>query len=502
MALPLVAMFWCPAWVLTIGKIINSMLRDAIPFIPFSLRVLYLRNQKITKFAFRSYRTLTSQNLWFVMSQFLSSVSEYPTRNFSEIDFNDADKLEAEGSICDVYKTRWQRRTVFVKRLKEEYRDNPLYLDALEKEFDIGVSLNHPALPTYLAFGRDHIVMEFVDGITLKSLLESGNPWLGQKKNFISLLKVLTEAVDYLHCHKIVHCDIKPDNVMLTANGYNPVLIDFDKCYTDAFNDTSGHPEKFGLPVQSAGRVQMDYRGLGKVAEAIVAKYPSLKNRKIRNFIEASSRSDVTAESLKEILDSKPKIGAPAILWLLLSLVIAGIMVFTFSVLTKEKTAISENLPIADTVYGATAPESAESVLIPALETGGYKVSESSETPDNVRTQEQLYAEAQKRAEVLDKIVAPYFNRLHTGLDNLTRLKNSTALSGEQLLDSLRAFGDTEDEYINEVVEILKETFPGISEREFWRVMASSKQYTGYKRRSEPIQQEIGREIQRRLQPH
>ena len=70
------------------------------------------------------------------MSRFLSSNPEYNETSHNEIDFDDAIRLPDGGSICDLYRTKWQRREVFVKRLKEEYRTNPLYLDALDKEYE------------------------------------------------------------------------------------------------------------------------------------------------------------------------------------------------------------------------------------------------------------------------------------------------------------------------------------------------------------------------------
>lgn len=98
------------------------------------------------------------------MSQFLKDTDEYPA-DVAGIDFDDAVKLPCGGSTCDIYKTRWQRRDVFVKRLKKEYRAKPLYLDALDKEFDVGVGLRHPSLPEYREFHRDDIIMDYIDGI-------------------------------------------------------------------------------------------------------------------------------------------------------------------------------------------------------------------------------------------------------------------------------------------------------------------------------------------------
>lgn len=86
------------------------------------------------------------------MSRFLQEKETADESFRQEIDFEDAIRLPDGGSTCEIYRTRWQRREVFVKRLKEEFRTNPLYLDALDKEYEIGVSLKHPSLPDYREF--------------------------------------------------------------------------------------------------------------------------------------------------------------------------------------------------------------------------------------------------------------------------------------------------------------------------------------------------------------
>ena len=68
------------------------------------------------------------------MSQFINHTDDYSSEFTTGIDFDDAVKLPGGGSTCDIFKTRWQRRDVFVKRLKEGLRSKPLYLDALDKE--------------------------------------------------------------------------------------------------------------------------------------------------------------------------------------------------------------------------------------------------------------------------------------------------------------------------------------------------------------------------------
>ena len=75
-----------------------------------------------------------------------------------------------------------------MQRLKEEFRSNPIYLDALDKEYEIGVTLKHPSLPDYREFHRDYVVMDFIDGITLSELISRKDPWLSKEKKYHQII--------------------------------------------------------------------------------------------------------------------------------------------------------------------------------------------------------------------------------------------------------------------------------------------------------------------------
>ena len=237
------------------------------------------------------------------MSQFLSNPDRYTRESSHEIDFDDAIRLPEGGTTCDIYRTRWQRREVFVKRLKEEFQSKPLYLDALDKEFEIGVKLRHPSLPIYHEFHRDYIVMDYIDGLTLSEMIKHNDSWLTNDRNIVKMLRELVDVVDYLHRHNIVHCDIKPDNIIITSNTKNLVLIDFDKSYIDALSDTSGHPGKYGLSIDHKGHTSLDFYGIGKVVEKIKECVSGLIFSRFDQFVDACYSKDVNCEILAEILN-------------------------------------------------------------------------------------------------------------------------------------------------------------------------------------------------------
>lgn len=209
------------------------------------------------------------------------------------VDFSTAKQLKGTGSTCDVYECTVQRRRAFVKRLKAKYRDNPLYRAAFSKEYDLGVSLSHPSLPRYVGFGGEYIVMDFIEGDTLAELMKRDDKRLKNKKFVRKLLRELIDVTDYLHYRNIVHCDIKPDNIIISPYPDRPAtLIDFDKAYSPWLGSTHGNTAKYGCYSCEDGAI--DFKGIGMIAEKLG----------LRKLAWVCDRSDVTPDELRRVLNS------------------------------------------------------------------------------------------------------------------------------------------------------------------------------------------------------
>lgn len=135
----------------------------------------------------------------------------------------------------EIWKTVLNGKAVCLKSLKDEYMDNPVYEALLEKEYEIGSSIDHPSVCRTIDFRPFKglgpcIVTEWIDGETLESAITNGEmtPQLARK-----VILELCDALDALHHRQIVHRDIKPSNIMLTRNGRNVKLIDFGLSDTD-----------------------------------------------------------------------------------------------------------------------------------------------------------------------------------------------------------------------------------------------------------------------------
>lgn len=424
------------------------------------------------------------------MSEFLKCTDDYTVEYPSEINFGNAVRLPEGGSTCDIYRTKWQRRDVFVKRLKEMYRSNPLYLDALDKEFDIGAQLRHPSLPVYHEFHRDYIVLDYIDGQTLAEMIERQDPWLKKEKNIIRMLKELVDVVGYLHQHNIAHCDIKPDNIMITANGRNLVLIDFDKSYTDALNDTSGHPGKYGLTADAKGRFAIDFRGIGMVVEKLKANIPDFKFSNYKKFIKACFAADANCDDLLEILSLPIKSNYnKGVIKTILATggLITVIILITFLGKNPSDNSNSVESPKDTQVEEIRKTEPNDS-MIPENKPINTPVNQPILSPTKrvPRTEAEITAEAKEMAAELDKRIKPYFSELMAGLDRLKELKDDPTYSAQQLLDSIRVILEPEEDCIAAAYGVLEDMYPGLTQREQARIMSYSKVYTGYKRREYP----------------
>lgn len=141
----------------------------------------------------------------------------------------------SETGYCQLLLVRRYGRIQLLKTLKPEYRGHEGYECALRKEFQIGFGLEHDHICRTIDWeaveGLGHcILMEYVDGQTLKALLEQGQLSCEQSRR---LVLQLCSALAYLHRKQVIHRDLKPENIMVTHLGQNMKLIDFSLSDSD-----------------------------------------------------------------------------------------------------------------------------------------------------------------------------------------------------------------------------------------------------------------------------
>jgi len=133
-----------------------------------------------------------------------------------------ADRL-GSGGMSVVYKAKDLKLDRFVtfKVLREEHLVNETFRKRFTVEARAVASLNHPNIVNVYDVGQEqdihYIVMEFIDGVTLKDLIESKAPF-----NSVETLGVaiqIASALSHAHANGIIHRDIKPQNVLVTPAG-------------------------------------------------------------------------------------------------------------------------------------------------------------------------------------------------------------------------------------------------------------------------------------------
>jgi beta-lactam-binding protein with PASTA domain/predicted Ser/Thr protein kinase len=136
------------------------------------------------------------------------------------------------GGMAEVHLAHDTRlgRTVAVKTLRADLARDPSFQARFRREAQSAASLNHPAIVAVYDTGEDYvdgvslpyIVMEYVDGSTLRELLHSGRKLLPERT--LEMTIGILQALEYSHRSGIVHRDIKPANVMLTRTGQVKVM--------------------------------------------------------------------------------------------------------------------------------------------------------------------------------------------------------------------------------------------------------------------------------------
>lgn len=134
-------------------------------------------------------------------------------------------ELIGEGGMAGVYKARCNllNRFVAVKILKAEFVSDDEFLKKFEKEAQASASLSHPNIVNVYDVGTDgdvhYIVMELVNGITLKQYIQNKATYLSTQE-IVQITKQIAMALDHAHSNGIIHRDIKPHNILITDDGH------------------------------------------------------------------------------------------------------------------------------------------------------------------------------------------------------------------------------------------------------------------------------------------
>lgn len=221
-----------------------------------------------------------------MQSDYDGSASGYIVDSFEGISqvFTDVEILNTSGTNV-VARAKRYGRWWLLKGLNRLVANEVAYQQRLRKELELLMQLQHPFVVA--AAGLEHvdgmgdcIVMEYVEGKTLKEWLQAAH----SRKERRRVAMEMAEAVGYIHSKGIVHRDLKPENIIITSNGDNVKLIDFGLADTDSHTilKQPAGTLKYMAPEQmqtAVADVRNDIYSLGVIFSLMNLKWSTITRR-------------------------------------------------------------------------------------------------------------------------------------------------------------------------------------------------------------------------------
>jgi len=206
------------------------------------------------------------------------------------------------GGMGVVYKALQKslNRKVAIKILAPERVGQEKFAERFAREAQTLAQLNHPNIVTVFDYGETvglyYFVMEFVDGVNLRDLLNDGKL---EPQQALTIVPPVCEALQYAHDKGIVHRDIKPENMLLDKEG-RVKIADFGiAALVGAESETSGTPP-YMAPEQAGPSPEVDHRA--DIYALGVVLYEMLTGERPNKELVAPSRKVQVDVRLDEIV--------------------------------------------------------------------------------------------------------------------------------------------------------------------------------------------------------
>ncbi|GCF08533.1 hypothetical protein KDI_20970 [Dictyobacter arantiisoli] len=222
------------------------------------------------------------------------------------------------GGMSRVYLARdlHNQQTVVLKIPNDDLIGNVGVYERYKRESEIGNRVNHPNVQRMLNTGEprseEYLVMEYIQGQTLRTLLEEreGNPL--PPSEAIRLTLQICDALAYCHVHGVFHRDIKPENIMVQDDG-TIKLIDFGvallagarRVTWRGLTGTVGTPD-YMSPEQirgERGTASSDIYAVGVILYEMLCGHPPFEGENVFAVMNQHATQDPPS-----ILDSQPEL--------------------------------------------------------------------------------------------------------------------------------------------------------------------------------------------------
>lgn len=198
-------------------------------------------------------------------------------------------------------------QTVAVKVPFMRYESDPAFFSRFQREEEIGKKLDHPSLLKIFSVedkNRPYIVMEFLEGETLRAVLTSVK--IVPVGEALDIAASLCDALDYMHKNNIVHRDLKPENIMICDDG-RVKIMDFGiakatgmrRITFTGFSAAMGTPD-YMAPEQVKGKrgdARTDNYSLGAILYEMVTGQPPFEGTNPLAIMNARLIGDPVAPS-------------------------------------------------------------------------------------------------------------------------------------------------------------------------------------------------------------
>lgn len=295
------------------------------------------------------------------------------------------ERINVESQRFVFYKTRVYGALQLVKEVNPAYASDFQTLESLRKEFYIGFSLNHPAIPRYYRFEGNLLYEEYIDGLTLGQMTANDDRRLHSPEFVESTVCQLLEALDYIHSHGVIHRDLKPENLMVTHRGNRLKIIDFGAAESSEFDTTPGYTAGTLAPEQKDlhADVQTEIYQAGLVVEKLCERLQD--KRRWEPFIRKATHPQTSERfrSFREALEAIPikrkksAVGYGVVIACIAMLLVgAGWYVFSMPGSKSASPPTVENTSLAETTESSIEQEEVSDFTPEPVEVRGSETAE------------------------------------------------------------------------------------------------------------------------------
>lgn len=265
---------------------------------------------------------------------------------------------ESASGAFMLYRSNRMGKWVVLKALKPEYRGDPFYETILQKEFQLGYNLRHSGVVETIDYVTlpetgNAIVLEYIDGITLRQYLDEID--VLSREEAMSIIDEMCKAVAYLHSHKIIHRDLKPENIMVEHATRAVKIIDLGCADASDYNILKGPAgtRHYAAPEQleqgAVVDVRTDIYAIGKIIESIVEKtgksWHNMSNVIQKCCAVNPDERYASMQELRDVLEKKTKRSR-------LILLLPALIVIVLGVMLVQRSNEVETTPMSPQIIG------------------------------------------------------------------------------------------------------------------------------------------------------